>query len=662
MHGKSNDGGFANIAIKPKKYMDVMSHFITVAIHQSVEVCKDKPNRREHTWNIGYYKHSVVDGNNLKIIDEGTLWNKSDLWCVVDVALKQAHCVHIVGPQMGTTLTLTDFWGEVEANNYFLVSDEWRLRGLKQSPKESQLRGILCIEDPPIIIHCWKGLSRRKLVILDLANYVPLPVEDLISDFGLGEPLPLDESLTTLRKTEALGQRCDAVSKAVESLLGIVIKHKCKSIRSTIAGCAYDVFLRGFHDGSVHYHNSQEARELERHAVYGGICEVLQHGSIEGELTILDVNSLYPYVMAIEPMPVKLIGMGESIKLPDVPAALNGRGIIAECLIETDGYTFPKRTTNGVCHYRGSYWTVLPTPEFLAAWDMGLIKQVGRHCLYEMGKPFEGFVHEMYMCRREAARVGNKSKAVMLKLLMNGLAGRFAKKDNRWIDAPEEEAFKPWGVWARVRAGETLPNYYRSVNWNVQKLNAPCEGQESIPAIYAHITSAARCHVRYLIDVAEECNVYYVDTDSLHVGREGRKNLEICGYIDQEAIGRLKVEETGYFAHYYGIKDYNFDGKVVVGGMSSYCEDRYSRNPDVWVYPRLQSVLHYRPTGIITGEKVKMNLNPCHVKGTIDETGRVIPYTANEDYADFRQLLSRSATMSHGRSATKYRGSSRKES
>lgn len=658
---KIESEGFGNTCISPKKVSDVVRRVVTVAVHSSIVTDPKRPNKREHQWGLGYYQESYVEGNRLNLVDHGTLWNPADLWCVVDAILKRERSVHIIGPQIGVTLTMTKFWEELESQNYYLMSPEWRMRGLKKYSSEMLTKGVFCIEDPPIIITCWNGSTRGKATILDLANYTVTPVEQLIGEMGMGEAMPIEQDMPSLSLSAALQQRCEATEKVIEGLLRIATESKCTTIRATASACAYDAFLRKYHDGSIHYHNHSEAKELERHSVYGGICEVFQHGTVEEELYVMDVNSLYPYVMSIEPMPVKLLGMGDSIDLPDVPNVLDDNGIIAECRIATDSYVFPKRTNNGTIYCRGDYWTVLPTPEFLAAWDLGLIKEVRRHCLYQMGMPFGGFINHLYDIRLCSSRAGNKGMGSVAKLLLNGFAGRFAKRDFRWVDDPEETAIMPWGVWAHVRSGETLPSYYRAVNWNVQRLNAPCEGKESIPAIYAHVTSAARCHMRYLIDVAEECNVYYIDTDSLHVGVEGRKNLEIMGYLDNYAIGRLKTERAGYCAHYYGIKDYNFDGTVVVGGMSSKVDDRHSRSPDVWVYPRLQSLLHYRPDGTITGEKIKLNLNPCHVKGTVDETGRVTPYTVREDYAEFRQLLSSQAAMSCGGNTAKYRGNARQE-
>src|SRR5262249_11479721 len=92
------------------------------------------------------------------------------------------------------------------------------------------------------------------------------------------------------------------------------------------------------------------------------------------------------------------------------------------------------------------------------------------------------------------------------------------------------------------------------------------ESRYSHPAIAAHVTAYGRVLLWELLESAGIQHVHYMDTDSLHVTRQGLENL--APYLSPTELGKLKIEKKVDTAVYYGPKDYELDGMRKIKGVS----------------------------------------------------------------------------------------------
>ena len=93
-----------------------------------------------------------------------------------------------------------------------------------------------------------------------------------------------------------------AVKDFIKFLTGNHICRLCYTIGST----AMASYLFGHYDKKIYIHNNSEAIDAERSAYKGGRCECFRIGELNnGDYHILDVNSLYPFVMRNNKYPVK---------------------------------------------------------------------------------------------------------------------------------------------------------------------------------------------------------------------------------------------------------------------------------------------------------------------------------------------------------------------
>ena len=91
------------------------------------------------------------------------------------------------------------------------------------------------------------------------------------------------------------------------------------------------------------------------------------------------------------------------------------------------------------------------------------------------------------------------------------------------------------------------------------------EGLFSVPSIAGAITSIARMNLWKFITIAGVENVFYIDTDSLMVNKQGYTNL--LPYIQSDVLGMLKLEATTDILYISGAKDYAFDGYPKTKGI-----------------------------------------------------------------------------------------------
>ncbi|GAI80077.1 unnamed protein product, partial [marine sediment metagenome] len=84
-------------------------------------------------------------------------------------------------------------------------------------------------------------------------------------------------------------------------------------------------------------HNNKQAIDLERESYKGGRVECFYLGDLTNEnYYMLDVNSLYPFVMRNNVYPVKYKYILHKIRQQDLALLLQDKAVVAKVLVETD--------------------------------------------------------------------------------------------------------------------------------------------------------------------------------------------------------------------------------------------------------------------------------------------------------------------------------------
>jgi len=395
----------------------------------------------------------------------------------------------------------------------------------------------------------------------------------------------------------------------------------------TAGSTAMAAFLLNHYITKIYIHNNKQAIDLERESYKGGRVECFFLGVLKNaNYYLLDVNSLYPYVMRNNLYPVKYKKISHKVTPKTLGVSLKTNAVTAQVLIDTDEPVYAVRRER--CTFPvGRFWTTLTTPELKYAFAKGHIVQVGDCVIYEQENIFKSYVDKVYKMRQQFKAAGNREFEQFCKYLMNKLYGKFGQKGENWQkigDCPgepdrEELVFNMNGK--RVTK-------LRYLLGQLFTMTGVGECFDSFPAIAAHVTGYARMYLWSLMQKAGWGNYFYCDTDSLIVNRVGLDNL--LDTMSPTKLGYLKIDDTVKTVTIRGLKDYSTATKTVTKGIRKNAvklsDGVYSQEK----WPSFKGLLRSGQPEDYIVETVTKHLTREYHKGTVTPSGIVLPYL----YAD----------------------------
>lgn len=270
--------------------------------------------------------------------------------------------------------------------------------------------------------------------------------------------------------------------------------------------------------------------EYLRKAFKGGWCYVnpKYQKKEQGDGLVLDVNSMYPWVMRNKLLPygapVHYEGKYNLLASDNFPLYIQHIRCEFELkeghfptiqLKHTFGFQQGEYLTSSDCEVVDLYLTNVDLALFLEHYDMDNIEYVDGYMFRGKMGMFSEYVDFWYNEKNEAGKAGNKGKRQIAKLFLNNLFGRFSicPKFRNKIPYYEDGVVK-----------------YKFSEWK--------EREPLYIPLGVFITSYARS---YIIRCAQALydRFIYADTDSLHIkGLDVPKDIQ----IDPEILGAFKVE------------------------------------------------------------------------------------------------------------------------
>ena len=494
-----------------------------------------------------------------------------------------------------------------------------------------------------VIVTVNKG--NRSIVFLDSMNWFTESLAKTGERIGIPK-LKIDFATCTM---EQLSGYCrndvlielENFKLFIRFLEGNAISRLCYTKAST----AMAAYLFRHYNTSIYIHNNAEAIKLERESYKGGRCECFYIGDLSHEKHyILDVNSLYPFVMQGNLYPVKYIEIDHKATIKELGVYCDTKAVVAKVQIETDEPVYAVKNKRTIFPI-GIFETTLCTPELKYALEHGHIKRVIDCVVYEQAEIFTSYVTSMYALRRDFIAADVKEYEVICKYLLNSLYGKFGQKAENWQhigeapDEPDREEILFSDTGTRIRR-------LRYLLGQLWELKGHSEAFNSFPAISAHVTAYARLYLWSLMKVCGIGNYFYCDTDSLIVNELGLHNLE--PYISLTELGKLKLEDTIKHLVIHGLKDYVTDTKTVVKGIRKNAklisEGIYTQ--ECW--PSFKGIFKTDDVNKYTVKNVTKHLTREYTKGIIEETGSIRPYIIYDGYELFlSETLSIKQALEH---------------
>ncbi|MBA7545373.1 hypothetical protein ES705_37739 [subsurface metagenome] len=339
------------------------------------------------------------------------------------------------------------------------------------------------------------------------------------------------------------------------------------------------------------------------------------------------MNSMYPYVMKLLSVPVKLNTVCTKLSLPVIKRLLNRYALCGDFELDTNEPVYPYRRDGHTFYPVGRFIGHLCTEEIKYAMQKHHLLSGVRVCIYNKAVIFRDYVNYMYKLRAKYQQEGNEIFRELVKYIMNSLYGKFGQNSEHW-EKVDNELGESDGEYNML--DDTTGEFYRyyiiaSERWNVI---GRAESYHAFPSISAHITAAARVYLWKLICKAGTNHVFYCDTDSLWCDTTGKDRL--TEHLDATRIGALKVEAQTENLIIRAPKEYETDKEVKRKGIK---HDASELRPGVFRQMQWEGMRGAFATGrtdrVILTPVIKVMSRIYH-KGDVHSDGSVSSITVSD--------------------------------
>jgi hypothetical protein len=396
----------------------------------------------------------------------------------------------------------------------------------------------------------------------------------------------------------------------------------------TIAGQAFNAYRhRWMPSRSIELHRWPEIEKLERASYMGGRCETFRIGEYSG-ITKLDVNSMYPFIMANGQIPNRLLSGVEPLDDESIWSALDsGRWVVAKVKLNMNEPAIPYKS-NRLVFPIGRFDATLANPEISYILDnpeVGEIESIESGAVYSTIDLFSEYVTHFYDLKRLSK---DSATVAMAKLFLNSLYGKFGQKANSelelYTNQPNIDAMMENDIFTLTdeELGVDVIRLGDVVYQKPKKLEE--SASNSAPIISSAITSASRAYLDSLIRKAGREHVLYVDTDSLFVDDVGLNALRKD--IHPSRLGALKIEGRTDRCVLKGAKNYIFDDEVKIKGIrhDAILEKDGSYTQDMFCTKSTHYLRMVEPNVVVVA-KVNKTLTGIYDKGVVHDDGTITP-------------------------------------
>ncbi len=482
---------------------------------------------------------------------------------------------------------------------------------------------LMVMQDPPTFIRLKSG--RKSILLVDTFNYWQTSLARLGEQLTIGKlQMPAAEE-SDAEWYKYCEQDVRVLSEYLLEFMRFLQREQLAGFGLTLASQAFRAFRHRFMTCEIILHSRPEILKLERDGYSGGRVEAWYVGEKNGaEYYKLDVNSMYPFVMAAEKYPVEFISRTENICLVHLKKLLERYYCIARVQLKTTDPVYPCKDTHKLLFPVGAFETTLHQRELEYAYEHRQIETVKEIAIYRQADVFDTFVRYMYDLKLRGERESNPILRHQAKILLNSLYGKFGQREiiSKIVDNPGQPKF------GRVIGYSQALGTDVEITYLGEQMEIRYKGGESaysFPAIAGAVTAYARMYLWSLIQQAGIENILYCDTDSLIVTRTGLESLH--DKMDTNRLGALKLESQAKHLIIRGAKDYQFGSEIKHKGVPKSAVEITS---GVWEYEQFRGATTWLNAGLPIGVEVyKRNKSrkTAYDKGIILENGDVVPLT-----------------------------------
>jgi DNA polymerase elongation subunit (family B) len=443
------------------------------------------------------------------------------------------------------------------------------------------------------------------------------------------EKLPMPKEWTDDASEDAYCRRdVQIMVEMMKNWCDFLRREDMGAFRPTIAGQAMQTYRHKYMDYPILIDANEEALKVARNAYKGGRVEAGYIGHLTQAVHHLDINSMYPSVMAAHDFPTKLVQYTPFVSVRGLARLLQTHCVCAFVSLNTDEPFAPILFKHKLAFPVGKFDAYLSSPELEYALERGFISNIHVAAIYERAPIFKRFVRDLYQKKEQASLRGDTVERDHWKLVLNSFYGKWGQNGRHyWLYTDEPRPEFPTKFYVNFQSGKKT--CFRYFGDYILASTNEAESRHSHPAIAAHVTAHARMVLYALIRELAPEHYFYSDTDAVFTSDTGLKRLR--HRIDDTRLGLLKHVASYQDVWIYGAKDYVLDGERTLKGIRDDAEQLNETTFKQIRWFRLAGLARARSLDMPLTTVITKCLGRTYSKGVVLPSGFVRPLHAPEE-------------------------------
>lgn len=601
-------------------------YLISLAVEHGTETIDISGKRIAHKFKSVSLTAGRFIGDKFTAVKDVHYDDRQSAWSYIYGYTRPNYTTWLVGHNVLSQLILLGLPDRLQQSE--LSIDKPRSKRKREDNDETNVHqaGLAVIESPPTIIACRVASTQGRIVIVDLANWFPGELSTIKAACGFTPAIKGADCDPNYQQSRATQDDSRFVHSAFENLIKWVKDNQMGTFRYTASAQALGAYRHRFMKQAMYVHDNAPIQELERRCYYGGRSEAFKLGVFSEVVYQLDVSGLFPSVMSQNCFPQRLVRSEQRAELIELLPSIDWSASCADVEIQTDKPLYPLRTDTHVIYPVGRFRTSLCGNELYQAFRAGIIRKCGSWSEYKLAPLFSLWVSALWDMRQVYRLEGNSLYEQFTKRIMNSLYGKFAQLTPAWVNVDDKHDMLPWTTHASYDCTLNDWKFYRSIGWQVQLKQGRKTRPQSFYAISAFVTAAARQRMDWLRRVAGKRHVLYQGVDSLIVTPTGRDNLTEQGEIQENTLGKLRLQYQSDYGYINGISDYQIGSKRVLSSRALNSEISDLGDVTQHKYYIMENLFKRRPVDHVEEKLEEWHRQSKYSKGIVGQDGWIEPF------------------------------------
>lgn len=460
---------------------------------------------------------------------------QDDGWLPFKTMKKTREPFFIFAHNMGFDSRIFGLWSKLARGDHSLLP-------APDSTDAARYREPLLIADDTLFIVRTFRPDGQRFVWLDTVQWFKSSLEKVGQWIGMPKKMMPDVDAPDEVWMDYCMTDVNVLHAALLRLWSYWRKHGIYDFELTPAALSRRVYRMRWEQKRIRIPDDTDVLGLDRIGYYGGFNECFRIGAVKGPIYQVDINSLYPHVMAQNPFPCEVLSHGDCEGSTEPPEDWRPDHTTAEVWISSVDRAYPVRFSDQTLYCTGDIRTVLCGPELARAWSSRDVLRIGRWVKYRCADLFAEWADYWSKARSFAKDRGDKFADTIVKQHMNSLHGKFGQQTGEWKYVGRMAIEGTFGCGQIFNKEWRKFADYRDINGERWERMREGEDKESFVPIAAWTASYGRLYMDWMIEIAEPSQVLYIATDSLLVTARGYHSLKAAGIMDTGTMGHFKTE------------------------------------------------------------------------------------------------------------------------